>query len=659
MSLPGLVLTPGLFARRRGGGGSSPPGDTVPSAFGSGDWSITPGDTELDVTILSLPADGGATITDIEYRLDGGSWVSSSGIVSFTITGLTNGTEYDVEIRAKNSVGVGPSSSVKSATPVDPAERDVFIFAGQSNMRAIGGDGDDVPSELATPNPWVQIWNINTQQWETYTAGVNSDTAGGGVETDLFGPEGNFARLWQAANPGKTCYIVKLAINSSGLNDRWRPAANDLFDDMEAQIAAALTEVLNPKVRAIFYEQGGTDALTSDDAAAYETNLNALISGARTSWGDASSKFIFGRARADYGDHAATVRAAQDAVAASAANVVIYYNDDRTMIDEAHWSSADVMDMGAEMYACYMGTYSALPDAFEIGDWSLTPGDGQLSVAIGSLPANNGAALTNIEYRLDGGSWVSSGGTIGFTITGLTNDTEYDVEIRAVNSAGVSAASDVKSATPEASVSDPEPPALANIIARYRGDSLVGSGTATAWNDISGNGYHLTAAGSPTIVASGYGSRTVARLPGGANYFRRASTPARSQPFTVVVIEKSDNGEYNANFDGVGANRQIVGWLSGGPAMWAGGTAIQPSGSPGSWATFICAFNGASSYLNFNGAHTTGSPGTSAMAGITVGADVADAGYDGDIAEVIVYDKVLDSTERAAIAAYVAAYYGS
>ena len=38
---------------------------------------------------------------------------------------------------------------------------------------------------------------------------------------------------------------------------------------------------------------------------------------------------------------------------------------------------------------------------------------------IQSLPANGGAAVTDIEYRLDGGSWNTSGGTGVFKEIGV------------------------------------------------------------------------------------------------------------------------------------------------------------------------------------------------------------------------------------------------
>jgi hypothetical protein len=334
-----------------------------------------------------------------------------------------------------------------------PRPLDVFIFGGQSNSRAIGGHSGNVPVNLSTPNPKVQIWNIINQRWETYAAGVNSDTAGGGVETDLWGPEGEFARRWSAANPGRTCYIVKMGINSSGLNDRWIPSANDLFQDFELEIKKALGR-LNGRARvwAICWEQGGTDAETSDDAAAYEANLITLIGAARQRWGQWSSKFIFGMVRADYGDFASVVQQAQQDVADtfSSAGVGIYYNDDRTLIDEAHWNGDGVVNCGQDMYELFVGSYSALPAQFGGGDWSITPGDTLLTINVGSLPASNGALILDIEYRVDGGSWVSSGGISSFNITGLTNTTEYDVELRARNWAGVGVASASKAGTPAA-----------------------------------------------------------------------------------------------------------------------------------------------------------------------------------------------------------------
>ncbi len=155
------------------------------------------------------------------------------------------------------------------------------------------------------------------------------------------------------------------------------------------------------------------------------------------------------------------------------------------------------------------------PAAFDTGNWSLIADDEEAHVTISSLPAHNGASITDIEYRLDGGAWVSSGGTGNFTITSLTNDQPYDVELRAVNSAGPGAASDTKRVTPGADGEETfEEAVIALLGAKLRAFWLYDT-PAYLWqdtsattavtadtdpvgrvDDLSGNGKHLLQATS-------------------------------------------------------------------------------------------------------------------------------------------------------------------
>jgi surface protein len=84
--------------------------------------SATPGNGSAAVAFTAPTSNGGSAITDYEYRLDGGAWVSVGSTSSpFTITGLTNGTSYQVELRAVNGVGPGPESVPVTVTPAVPA----------------------------------------------------------------------------------------------------------------------------------------------------------------------------------------------------------------------------------------------------------------------------------------------------------------------------------------------------------------------------------------------------------------------------------------------------------------------------------------------------------------------------------------------------------
>ncbi len=83
--------------------------------------SLTPGNRTLGVT-AELRADGGNPVTKVQYRLDGGPWTDSGGASgSFTITGLTNGKTYKVQVRAINAIGASDASNTLSGTPTGAA----------------------------------------------------------------------------------------------------------------------------------------------------------------------------------------------------------------------------------------------------------------------------------------------------------------------------------------------------------------------------------------------------------------------------------------------------------------------------------------------------------------------------------------------------------
>ena len=56
---------------------------------------------------------------DANWTVEDNAW--TSGALQYTITGLTNGTEYDVQVRAVNSTGDGTWSATKVGTPALPA----------------------------------------------------------------------------------------------------------------------------------------------------------------------------------------------------------------------------------------------------------------------------------------------------------------------------------------------------------------------------------------------------------------------------------------------------------------------------------------------------------------------------------------------------------
>ncbi|RSK33950.1 fibronectin type III domain-containing protein [Hymenobacter metallilatus] len=107
---------------------------TVPSAVTQLD--ATGGNAQAVVN-LEEPANGGSPILSYryEYRPTGAtSWsvAGTTGNLSFTITGLTNGTAYQFRAFATNAIGTSLAGMVVSATPVAGVKDLQFIVDGNS-----------------------------------------------------------------------------------------------------------------------------------------------------------------------------------------------------------------------------------------------------------------------------------------------------------------------------------------------------------------------------------------------------------------------------------------------------------------------------------------------------------------------------------------------
>jgi len=103
----------------------------------------------------------------------------------------------------------------------------------------------------------------------------------------------------------------------------------------------------------------------------------------------------------------------------------------------------------------------AVPDQMDSSHWYvLDKGTGgTIQIVIKGRPAHNGSLITGFEYQIDGGSWTSLGinsidtgshdpANSIYEISGLTDDVEVDVAVRAVNEVGAGTASAAEAVTP-------------------------------------------------------------------------------------------------------------------------------------------------------------------------------------------------------------------
>lgn len=149
----------------------------APSAFGENDWSLVDkpsvaGDT-LTLGFTTLPANGGATITDVQYQINAGSWVSIGATPTSLDITVPATLPANVQIRAVNSVGNG-ATATKPATPTTLAAANATAYFGALTVAGAGSwkpettAGDEIELTGIVPGSDATM----TRTWSVVSGGL-------------------------------------------------------------------------------------------------------------------------------------------------------------------------------------------------------------------------------------------------------------------------------------------------------------------------------------------------------------------------------------------------------------------------------------------------------------------------------------------------------
>ena len=112
--------------------------------------TVTVGNQMVTLAWMAPANDGGASITDYEYQMDSGDWMSAGLVLTKDVTDLRNGQSYAFRVRAVNSAGKGEPSASMSGIPaaqVPTAPRNLTATAGDMmvtlSWTAPASDGGD------------------------------------------------------------------------------------------------------------------------------------------------------------------------------------------------------------------------------------------------------------------------------------------------------------------------------------------------------------------------------------------------------------------------------------------------------------------------------------------------------------------------------------
>lgn len=399
-----------------------------PVPFESSHWSVADAvtDGELLVTITTVKNTG---VTDIEYQLDGGSWVSSGTFgmgKSFAIPGLTNGQEYDVAIRPVTVSGTGATSDVKSATPTDGGATITYVglWHGGNNI----GAGPIDAAIYGGGHPKADRVII--------VGFVSHDSLGGSLNDPTV----------LTINGVSATKLTMAGTGSSRIAQLWSAVVPD--GDDELHIKVTTTQLTTNRGFTAWKSYG----LPSASPGAVANNSSSPTS--TVSLSCPPDGFITGLFRGNNANDTtwAGLTESADVVHDATSRLSAATGDFASEQIDLTVSAGQTSGTANRMAAAAFGSYS-VPWPFRTTGWSTTHtgNSGEISITVIALPNEGGSAITDIEYRLDSGSWVSLGSTAltTHTISGLTDGQTYSVTLRAVNSSGGGTAGTAKTVTPD------------------------------------------------------------------------------------------------------------------------------------------------------------------------------------------------------------------
>lgn len=388
------------------GGGPSPTPPTAPTITG-----ITPGNTQLSIAFTAPSSDGGAAITNYEYSTDGGNtWAPHAPVVTTTpivITGLVNGTTYAVQIRAVNSAGSGAASATVNGTPTGS------------------------PSPVPPTAPAINSITPGNQRLSVAFTAPSSD-GGAAITNYEYSTDGG--STWTRRSPA----AVSSPLSIIGLTNGTTYAVQIRAVNIAGHGAASSTVNATPVP--------GTPTAPTITGITPGNGQLAVTFTAPTSDGGAPI------GNYDYSiDNGATWTPHVPAVTASPLVITGLTNgiDYTVRIRAENAAGPGPASNSAEGTPTDSPT-PAPPSAPSI--LVVQAGNGQLTVDF-LPPANDGGSpVTNYEFSTSNGLlWTRCNPAVTSSpiiITGLSNGTTYQVQIRAVNAAGHGAASSTATGTP-------------------------------------------------------------------------------------------------------------------------------------------------------------------------------------------------------------------
>ena len=547
-----------LWAKNDAGSGpaSEATASTVP-AKPTG-LALTPGFEKMNLSWTNPT--GGASITGNAYRYKPKSgddtgytdWTAISGgaKTSREVTDLTNGVQYTFQVRAKNATGNGDPSDEAAAWTFPAAPANLTATPGDKLVSLTWDDPDNssitrYEYQRKTGGSWGNTWtpmtnsDADTTQYVVkslnngteYTFRIRAYSVGGGTEsaevkarpqplpampTDAKATavDASDATLtWKRTEPESL--ITKFEVRYRAGNGSWG-AWTDVAKTLRtyaipSNVTLTRATVYTFEVRAVNNQNAAGPAAQAKTgtAPAKPTGLSAApgFEQVALSWNNPNYTYITGwqyRQMQPKGDLLAIPEDGKVALSWSSpddtSNISKWQYRQKTGANfPATWT--DIPSSGASTTSYTVGNLTnGTRYTFQVR--AVDSSDAPVGSALGDAAASpsTAAGWTDISG--------SAADTTSYTVTGLTSDTAYAFQVRAVSAAGDGLASDTVTATPPPPPAKPVPVPLPDkpdnttisLVESFNGSGLAGHFSLTvSWanpNDDTIDGYQYRYAGT-------------------------------------------------------------------------------------------------------------------------------------------------------------------
>ena len=359
--------------------------------------SVTAGNARVTAA-FTAGANGGSTILNYEYSLDGGAnWTPrspASATTSFDITGLTNGTSYSIKLRAVSAVGSGTASNAISSTPVTVATAPTEL-AGSALDQRITLYWTAPENPLGAPISGYQIQVSTTTRTGSYS-NVATGTCASAAPTSI----------------GTSCTITGL---TNGSMYFFKVAAlNSVGSSLNSIATSGIIPRTIPDAPTLTGLQAGNRSL--DVTFTFGGNGGNGISAFEYSI-DSGATWIDSHATVS-----STSFTISDLTNGTIYNVILLaVNDAGNSLESNALSATPVTISSAPSNVAVAYGYESAHISFINGD-------------------DGGSPITEYEYSIDGGiTWTSQNQvplTSGLTISGLAIGVEHSLKLRAITTQG-------------------------------------------------------------------------------------------------------------------------------------------------------------------------------------------------------------------------------